>query len=456
MSERNTSVNNNRLALRFRDENGQTMIMLTIAFATMIALLGLVFDGGRLYYEKRRVQAAADAGAFAAVQELRRGHRNPDQQVKPAARRDVELNGYTASNATINVAYPNGGNADQVVVTVQSQVATTFMGIFSRGASTVGARAVGAILLGGDPCVVALRNDDTQGTLRTTGGASLDAQCGLYTNSSNSTSAMIATGASSISATWAGVVGGHSNGAGNYNVTNGIQSDTTGFDMPEIPDPLAAVAEPSTAGLANRNANGYCNPSGGRPVGNGNNACSPIYFRPGTYQNRVQLSNGDRAIFLPGLYNFERGLGVNGDATMTGDGVTFLFTGGGTPATGLDIRTDGLVDLTAPDATEVASTGGVQGILFFGSRNNSYSNNGNHVGRAQAGSVLSGAVYFPNEHIDWAGNSDTIIDGTASADIFSMVVASTIDITGSGDLAVMRKPSSAGSSPTIYRAALVE
>ena len=52
-------------------------LMLTVAFATMLALMGLVFDGGRIYYEKRRLQAAADAGAFAAAQELRRGHRGP-------------------------------------------------------------------------------------------------------------------------------------------------------------------------------------------------------------------------------------------------------------------------------------------------------------------------------------------------------------------------------------------
>ncbi len=64
----------------------------------MLALMGLVFDGGRIYYEKRRLQAAADAGAFAAVQELRRGHRDANTQVKPAARRDVELNGYTNAN----------------------------------------------------------------------------------------------------------------------------------------------------------------------------------------------------------------------------------------------------------------------------------------------------------------------------------------------------------------------
>jgi Flp pilus assembly protein TadG len=455
MSELDSRVNNNRRTLRFRDENGQTMIMLTIAFGTMIALLGLVFDGGRLYYEKRRLQAAADAGAFAAVQELRRGHRNAELQVKPAARRDVELNGYTASNATINVSYPNGGNANQVVVTVQSVVPTTFMRIVSRTSSTVGARAVGAILLGGDPCVVALRNDNSSSTLRTVGGASLNAQCGLYVNAGGG-SAMVSGGSSSISATWAGVVGGHSNGAGNYNVTNGIQSDTTGFDMPEIPDPLAAIIEPSTGSLPSWNVKGYCNPSGGPVAGSGANACDPIYFRPGTYRNRIQLTGSGTAIFMPGLYNLESGITINGSWNVSGNGVTWLLNGGGLASKGLDIRSDGLLNLTAPDSTQVMATGGVQGILFFGSRNNSYTNNGNQVGRAQAGSVLSGAVYFPNEHIDWAGNSDTLIDGTASADIFSMVVAETIDITGSGDLAVMRKPSSQGSSPTIYRAALVE
>ncbi len=56
-----------RTALRIVNKSGQTMMLFVLGFATMLALLGLVFDGGRIYFEKRHMQAAADAGAFAGV-----------------------------------------------------------------------------------------------------------------------------------------------------------------------------------------------------------------------------------------------------------------------------------------------------------------------------------------------------------------------------------------------------
>jgi hypothetical protein len=233
-----------RTALRIANKSGQTMIMLTVAFGTMIAMLGLVFDGGRIYYEKRRLQAAADAGAFAAVQELRRGHRNEDLQVKPAARRDVELNGYTANNSTITVDYPGPGGANQVVVTVESVVPTTFMRIVNRTSSTVGARAVGAILIGGDPCIMALREGNDNATLKVGGGAAIRAECGLYVNSNGNRALEPLNGGgngSIIKANWAGVVGGHA--SGNYDIENGIQSDNEGYDMAPMPDPFAGVEE---------------------------------------------------------------------------------------------------------------------------------------------------------------------------------------------------------------------
>ena len=37
---------------------------------TIVAFMGLAFDSSYFYYEKRRVQTAADAGALAGAQEL--------------------------------------------------------------------------------------------------------------------------------------------------------------------------------------------------------------------------------------------------------------------------------------------------------------------------------------------------------------------------------------------------
>lgn len=440
--------------LRFRDENGQTMIMLTVAFATMLALMGLVFDGGRIYYEKRRLQAAADAGAFAAVQELRRGHRAADTQVKPAARRDIELNGYTSANATITIDYPSTNatfpGANYAVVTLERPVATTFMRIFNQTASTVRAQAVAGLELGGDPCVVALRQGNSNDTLRVTGNGGINAQCGLYVNSNGSGALDAPMNGGGVNATWAGVVGG--NEPGNYNIPGGIKSDTTGYDMPAIPDPLAAISEPVVAGLPTRSRRGYCDAAGTIPRGNGAGACQPAYFIPGKYAQNVQLTSSGTAYFAPGLYDFEDGLDIQGSWNVysTG-GVTFYMNGGGSPSKGIQITTSGMVQLTAPNETEAARDGSIQGILLFGARSNSWNNATNKVGRAQNGSYFSGAIYFPSEHIDWAGNSDAYVD----AEQFSMVIADTIDLSGSSGLNIFRKPTSLSNAPTIYRVALV-
>ena len=52
---------------RQRSKRGQAIFIFVFAFAMMAGVLGLVLDGGRIYLEKRRAQAAADAGAAGAV-----------------------------------------------------------------------------------------------------------------------------------------------------------------------------------------------------------------------------------------------------------------------------------------------------------------------------------------------------------------------------------------------------
>ena len=440
---------------RLRDRHGQTMIMLTLAFAVMLSVMGLIFDGGRIYFEKRSMQAAADAGAFAAVQELRRGHRDADTQVKPAARRDAELNGYDATNSTVTVEYPSTDptypGVNYVVVTIERPVATTFMRIVNRTSATVRARAIGAILVGGDPCVVALRDDGSSNTLNVTGAGGLDADCGLYVNANGSGALNVPNNGGGVTASWAGVVGGYT--GSNYNIPGGIMSATTGFDMPAIVDPMVGIEDPNLNGLPTREEKGYCDQGGSRPVTNAgpNSTCTPRYFLPGTYPRRIQLTGSGVAIFQPGLYNLESGMVINGSWNLSGAGVTFYLNGGGQASKGLDLRTDGLVELRAPTAEEVLVTGGVQGILFFGARGNAYQTGNNTVGTAQSGSFFSGAVYFPDEDINWAGNSDTLNSG----DDFSMMIAETINIAGSSN-SVFRRPTSESAAPKIYKAVLVQ
>ena len=59
---------------------------------TFVAFMGLAFDASYLYFEKRRAQTAADAGAIGGAQELVRG---TPANVTTAARKDTSLNRFT-------------------------------------------------------------------------------------------------------------------------------------------------------------------------------------------------------------------------------------------------------------------------------------------------------------------------------------------------------------------------
>ncbi len=203
---------NARKALRMANKSGQTMMLFVLGFATMLALLGLVFDGGRIYFEKRHMQAAADAGAFAGVHELKRAHRDPDTEVKPAARYDVDLNGYDANNSTVTInnppaSGPQAGNPNFVEVMIEQTVPTTFMRVVSRNQSIVRVRSTAGMVIGGDPCIVAL-NETVGAALRVTGASTLDADCGVVSNSSAGNAINSPSTAGCVTATWVGTPGG--------------------------------------------------------------------------------------------------------------------------------------------------------------------------------------------------------------------------------------------------------
>jgi Flp pilus assembly protein TadG len=98
MLKQSTYHNSNRVLHRLRHgERGVAAIMMAILFAVFIAFAGMVLDGGRIYFEKRRMQAAADAAAYGGALELRRGFRpnlNLETEIVTAGCDDSKLNGF--------------------------------------------------------------------------------------------------------------------------------------------------------------------------------------------------------------------------------------------------------------------------------------------------------------------------------------------------------------------------
>src|SRR3954470_9878045 len=132
----------------------------------------------------------------------------------------------------------------------------------------------------------------------------------------------------------------------------------------------------------------------------------------------MKLNAGANVTLTEGIYYIDEGdLTVNGGATLTGKGVTIVFTSSTSknwPTA--SINGGATINLTPP------TEGPTAGVVMFGDRNSPvgtpFSFNGG------ASQYLGGAVYFPTGALTYAGGA-----GTSSS--CTKLIADTITFTGS-------------------------
>lgn len=71
----------NLLKSIIKKENGNVLVITSLAFAGLIALTGVVIDGGQLYMERTHLQKTANAAALSGAQGLVRDSLNPESIV---------------------------------------------------------------------------------------------------------------------------------------------------------------------------------------------------------------------------------------------------------------------------------------------------------------------------------------------------------------------------------------
>jgi hypothetical protein len=121
--------------------------------------------------------------------------------------------------------------------------------------------------------------------------------------------------------------------------------------------------------------------------------------------------------FAPGVYIIDGGtLKANSTAVLNGSGVMFFLTNGAT----LDINGQARLNLSA------ATTGTYAGLLFFADRSGAVLN---HKLNGTSDSYLQGAVYLPNDNVDFSGTSNTAMGCT-------QVIARTLDLTGNSGIGI--------------------
>ncbi len=204
------------------------------------------------------------------------------------------------------------------------------------------------------------------------GNASLRILDGSLLINSRAPNALFAQGNSYLSAQQILIVGGYRL-QGNAYVT---PPPLTG--QAPMPDPLANLPPPSTAGLP---------VFPGRTIGGNDSAV----LAPGIYTDPIRVEGNAFATLQSGIYILRGGLLVSGNARVTGNGV-LLYNESGS----IEVQGNGILRLTPP------TSGTYEGIAIFQARGNTQPLwlSGN------ARFEVTGAVYLPQATMHLEGNAD--------------------------------------------------
>src|SRR4051795_8856540 len=92
-------------ARRTRDERGQVLVVFALALIAIVAMTGLVLDGGSTFVQKRDQQNAADAAAMAAAYSY--AMTGSTSSAAAAAQTTAASNSYNNGAGNVNVTVSN-------------------------------------------------------------------------------------------------------------------------------------------------------------------------------------------------------------------------------------------------------------------------------------------------------------------------------------------------------------
>ena len=389
------------LARFFEDRKGGVAPILALGLVPLIGAVGTSLDYSRANSARAAMQAAVDA---AAVILLKKNEGLSADQLT-----DKGKNYFNAifargevQNVAVSAALTSISSGSTLTMSATGSISTTFARVL--GFSTVNISAGTAVTLVADGlgCVLSLSRT-ASGALSAAGSTFVSLNnCSLYDNS-NSPIALTVGGTARVEALSVGVVGGVS-GDTSITTTQGIKTGLT-----PLVDPYADVANPTESGTVQSACNGQC-------------SHGTATLDPGIYKQGMKLVAGANITLNPGVYYLEDDLNIQGGATLTGTGVTLVFTSGnGTKYAAANISSSATVNLTAP------TTGATAGIVIFGDRgapsDTSFKFNG---GSTQ---YLGGAIYVPSASIDYAG-------GAGTSTTCTQIIGNTVSFSGNSNVAI--------------------
>ncbi len=404
---------------RRKQQSGSILIIGTISMFVLFGFMGLAIDAGYMYFHKRRMQTAADAGALAGAQELMHQYAAPYSTVQTAALKDTSLNDFpNGGDVTVTVNMPpqfgaKAGQAGFVEVIIGQPQPTTFLQVLNISSTNVMARAV-AGAVDSTACIYALdqsTNTSTQYGFSITGSTQVNMACGIYSNSNFSAVGGACVASNDISYVNAG---GYTNSCG----LPGLQ--------PSGPtsDPMAALFPTAGATIATKNTCTYTN----FPTVNPSDI---VTLNPGVYCGGLNIKG--TAVFNPGTYVISGGgITVTAGATLTGNAVTFFMTYPGTNASlysPVKITGSGIVTLTAPTIANNPTNSPYVGVLFYQDPTVPAASimATTSIIAGGGGSVYEGIIYFPTTDLQYTGSSTNVANSSAG---YTILVGYDIAVSG--------------------------
>lgn len=378
-----------------RHESGQVVVLIALALVVLMGFAGLAIDGGNLYTEQRRVQAAADNAVLAVAYKRMTGEA-VFNNLRAAAWANANVNGYnndgTTNTVTLNwppAAGPYKGNPEYMEVVITQAVHTALVHfVYTQNPVPVTVRAVARARPGGAGmagfAIATLKNCVAGGgaAMEITGGGNsggiLTYGGGIFINGPETAGNHCSIDPPN-SANNYGIYADPAYGitsVGSYNYAGaqnmGPLPITTGANggVP-MTDPLAAVAEPECTS---------------------NGSVSGSVYQPGRYGGAGQPSIGNGATLRPGIYCITGDVG-GGNFSATGTGVVIVMKTGGKWRT----SGNGSITLSGPTTSNCLNSGSSQtssceyvGMVFW-SRHcmEAIDGGGNAAVR------LTGTVYVP-------------------------------------------------------------
>lgn len=391
---------------KYYPTRGQALILVALALAGLLAIAGLVIDGGNVFLDRRNAQSAADSAALAAAFHRIRG----GQDIVSAALQSAAQNGYDSNGVTnvVQVFSPpergtHVGDLDYIQVIITSHVTTYFSRVIGRSSitnvviSTARTKTAENEALLDGAALVSLAPDSNcsnQKAFWIHGSATLDITGGgIFVNSQNETCALA------------------QSGSGTIRVNNGFAIGVVGgasIQKPPLITPGVAVG----AGAV-----GYPPPFFMPEISCGEEAAineDGVSMSPGSWTEKFPPQGVTQ--LEPGIYCLENGLDIR--SNIEGQDVVFQVNAG-------DVYFDGSsqIVLDAPDSGEHA------GLLIYMPGQNSSS----IVLDGGPGSSIVGTILAPGAPVLLKGMN---FEGGFQ----SQIIGYTIEVDGSNIIRIIYNP----------------